>query len=114
MTLGGIWIQEAELYPRGYGVAWLDPVGYRAYCLPIPFNRVAGCLRAWYLSLKHPSETDPVLNAFQAGVSVADARLRALNRDLEEAYRTGFQAGLEMGDRLHDARSHAQSKLDRS
>ena len=48
-TRGRIWIREAELIPRGYGVAWKEWDRNLIVCLPLGVNLVARWLRsAWH------------------------------------------------------------------
>lgn len=80
----GKWVSARELaegatLPRGYGIAWWLPYSDRAYCLPVPLNRIAGTFRAWYLDWRRPCEDDPIAAAFTYGES------------------TGFQRGIDHG-----------------
>lgn len=63
----GRWINEMDMLPKGYGVAWFAIYSAQAFCLPVPFNRIVGSFRAWYLDWRRPCEDDPVLLAHQQG-----------------------------------------------
>jgi hypothetical protein len=42
-------VSEGEMYPRGYGFAWMEPCRYGAVCYPVPLNIAARGVRiAWH------------------------------------------------------------------
>lgn len=49
-------IEEGGEFPRGYGIAWRDPVKLRAWCAPIPLNWLLWALREAWLRLQRPPE----------------------------------------------------------
>ncbi len=80
----GIWVNEMDRVPRGYGVAWLSPWSARVFCVRVPFNRIAGWLRARYFTVIRPAD-DWIMNA----IRVAH----------EKGYQRGLDAGREQGMR---------------
>ena len=71
-----------EVIPRGYGIAWYSPWSMRAYCMRVPFNRIIGAFRNWWLEIRRPCEDDPVMNVYNYAHSI------------------GYSAGKEAGMRL--------------
>jgi hypothetical protein len=60
-------LEEGQMLPCGYGVAWWLPFSDCAYCLPIPLNRVVGAFRAWWLQWRRPCDDDPIPIAYHHG-----------------------------------------------
>lgn len=63
-------LEEGNVIPWGYGIAWACPYTRRFYCLPIPLNRIAGCFRSFWLALRRPCEDDPVNQAYVYGHNI--------------------------------------------
>lgn len=61
-------IHEGEMLPRGYGVAWYVPWNHQVVCLPIPFNKIVGAFRAWYVEWHRPCENDPLKEIYAKGI----------------------------------------------
>lgn len=87
ITLGR-WVKEMEPMPKGYGIAWLTVNAFRAYCLPVPLNRIAGALHSLWYWLKLPGTSHPLINAYSKGYA--------------DGQRSGREEGYERG--LHMAR----------
>lgn len=83
-------LAEGATLPRGYGVAWYLPHSMRAYCLPVPLNRIAGACRAWYLDWRRPCKDDPIMVAYQLGES----------KGFQRAYDAGYNAALRFAKTL--------------
>lgn len=86
----GRWLNEqlladGESIPRGYGVAWRCVYTRRAYCLPVPLNRIMGVVRNAWIWLKVPV-TDYIGDAYHYGHSCG--------------FSDGYNVGVEQGIRL--------------
>ena len=46
-------IDQGEILPRFYGVAWIDWYRDQAVCLPLGLNLLAGCARNLFYSIKN-------------------------------------------------------------
>ena len=90
---GEEYIAEGHTMPPWYGVAWYCPLTARAYCLPIPLNKIVGSFRNWWFALRRPAADDPVADAYQCGYGKGEA----------EGYRRGEQAGFRVGLMFRDA-----------
>lgn len=86
MTIGR-WIREMDVIPPHYGIAYLDPVSMRAFCLPVPLNKFVGAFRAWWLEWRRPVEDDPIVKAYYAGWTA---------RDQQPLSQREFQAALDV------------------
>lgn len=69
-------LAEGAKLPKGYGAAWWLPFSQSAYCLPIPFNRIVGAFRNWYLEWRRPCEDDPIAIAYDYAFSKGKAQGR--------------------------------------
>ena len=78
--VGEQYLEEGYVLPAWYGVAWRCIYTNRAYCLPIPLNKIAGSFRNWWIALRRPCEDDPILDAYRYGRS------------------QGFEAGCKYGE----------------
>lgn len=86
----GIWVSELDRvkggFPLGYGAAWASPYSNRVFCMRVPFNRIVGAFRAWFLEWRRPCPDDPIMLARQVGY--------------DEGYQRGKDAGFESGIRM--------------
>lgn len=98
----GIWVSELETIPEGYGVAWYSIWSMRAFCMRIPFNRILGSFRAFYLEFQRPCEDDPVLLAYRKGSSEGEVR----------GYRRGYEIGLRLSATLAEIREEIEAFKD--
>lgn len=78
-------IIEGGLLPRGFGVAWTLPYSHAFYCLPVPFNRIVGSFRNWYLAWRLPCEDDPINLAYMYGES------QGFKAGNDHGYKTGVR-----------------------
>ena len=63
------------MLPRGYGVAWNDPMRCVSVCYPIPFHRLFGWVRRWYWDLIAPP-CSPHSDRLKSQVANLERRLR--------------------------------------
>lgn len=80
----GVWVREMDVLPKGYGVAWCSPYSSYAFCMRVPFNRIVGAFRAWYLDWRRPVEGDPIMTAFTYGK----------NLGFKEGHDHGYEIGM--------------------
>lgn len=79
------YIHQGETIPPGYGIAWLDPVANRLACYPVPINIIVrAARRVWYWIAGHRS-------------GLVDERASAAAAN--EAWRAGYECGMEDGKR---------------
>jgi hypothetical protein len=45
-------IREGEMFPKGYGIAWVEQNRYGAVVMPIPLNVIAGHIRKMWFWLQ--------------------------------------------------------------
>jgi hypothetical protein len=91
VTLSKMRLVEGQRIPRGFGIAWWRPETAEAFCLPIPFNWIAGwARRAWMFLMCGPKNKQ-------------DARIA-------EAYRRGIMHGREDGEKIGYRSGFAEGK----
>lgn len=74
-------INEGEIIPIGYGIAWYEWQKHSAVCLPLGFNVIASAVRAAYFALRgnwNVLKANP-LDTYHQGVKVGRA-MRQLER----------------------------------
>ena len=74
-------INEGEIVPGGYGIAWYEWTTRGAVCLPLGFNVIASAFRVAYFALRgnwNVLKASP-LDAYHQGVKVGRA-MRPLDR----------------------------------
>ena len=74
-------IEEGEIIPKGYGVAYYNFTTHHVVCYPIPFNIFANWLRKLYFRILNPSL-----------------------HEIEQKCHKAYHEGLVKGWKLHQAR----------
>ncbi len=92
-------LPEGDEIPRGYGVAWRDWSSYRAICMPIPLNLVAGLARRmWFTTMRGvwPSQYErDVAQAYHRGrtdeaINKVEQLPRLVEQELDRRFRNAL------------------------
>ena len=79
------YVANAEIIPKGYGVAWNDPARLVAVCYPVPLNKLFGLVRRLCWNLVRPPK-GPECDALRAKAEGLERRLQFYqDRDRRDA-----------------------------
>ncbi len=95
-------IDQGEIVPQGYGVAWRDWNRDAAICYPVPLNVLLGWLRFAYIWIR-----------FRAVPHSLDRCIRGIIATAErDAYSRGYDRGLRQQDGYRAGWSAAFAKIE--
>ena len=90
--------EASVMYPKGWGLVYVDYVTFTAICAPIPLNLLFRWLRTWWnwvFYFSHPNKWDKKID--QAIAEVSNKLSKEIDERLKVCEQVGYRRGEERG-----------------